>query len=61
MKVLMGKTEYITQYIKNNVRRFELKLSKKNDAELIKHLEQQPNTNKYLKELILQDIKKGGN
>lgn len=57
----MSNSGYITKYIKNNVRRFELKLSKKNDAELIEHLQKQPNTNKYLKELILKDIKKGGN
>lgn len=57
----MSNSGYVTKYIKNNIRRFELKLSKKNDAEIIKHLESKPNTNKYLKELILEDIKKGGN
>ena len=56
----MSNSGYVTKYIKNNIRRFELKLSKKNDAEIIKYLESKPNTNKYLKELILEDIKKGG-
>lgn len=52
---------YVTNYIKKNVRRFELKLSKKNDAELIKHLETKGNVNQYLKELITSDMKKSGN
>lgn len=49
---------YITNYIKKNIRRFELKLSKKNDKDLIDWLEEKDNINEYLKALILQDKKR---
>lgn len=51
-----SRASYITGYIKNNIKRYELKLSKKNDGELIKRLENVPNRNSYLKTLILNDI-----
>ena len=52
-------SEYITKYIKQNVRRFEIKLSKKNDADLIEWLESQGNVNQYIKNLIIKDKKSG--
>ena len=55
----MSKSAYVISYIKNNVRRFEIKLSRKNDAELISWLESKENVNDYIKKLIAQD-KKGG-
>lgn len=54
------RSEYITKYIKNNIRRFEIKLSKKTENDIIAHLQAQPNVNQYIKELIIKDIKKGG-
>lgn len=53
---IKSRASYITGYIKNNIKRYELKLSKKNDGELIKRLENVPNRNSYLKTLILNDI-----
>lgn len=50
------RVEYVTNYIKNNIKRYELKLSKKNDVELIEKLSTVPNVNSYLKELIQKDI-----
>lgn len=52
---------YVVNYIKTNVKRYELKLSKKYDEELISKLATVPNVNSYLKGLIQQDIKKGTN
>ena len=51
-----SRAAYITGYIKNNIKRYELKLSKKNDSELIERLEKVPNRNSYIKNLILNDI-----
>lgn len=53
-------SDYITKYIKTNIRRFEIKLSKKYDAELIDWLESKENITDYIKNLIIND-KKGGN
>lgn len=52
-------SSYITKYIKENIRRFEFKMSKKTDKELIEWLEAQPNKNEYIKSLILADKKRG--
>lgn len=55
----MGRVKYITNYIKTHSRRFELKLSKEKDVEIIAHLENQSNVNQYIKQLIVEDMKKG--
>lgn len=55
------KSEYIVQYTKTNIRRFEIKLSKKYDKEVIDWLESQPNVNQYIKNLVSKDMKKSGN
>jgi len=54
-----SRVEYLVNYTKNNIKRFELKLSRKNDAAIIEHLSKKPNVNQYLKQLIEKDIKKG--
>lgn len=41
---------------KKNARKFSLKLSLNTDKDLIDHLTKQPNVQKYLKDLIRQDI-----
>lgn len=50
-------SKYITNYIKNNVRRFEIKLSKKTEKEIIIWLENKENINEYIKSLIIKDKK----
>lgn len=50
------KAEYDMQYAKENIRRFNLKLNRIHDADLIKRLESQPNFQAYLKELIRKDM-----
>lgn len=57
----MSKSEYITKYIKDNLRRFEIKLNKNTDADLIAWLNRQKPVNQYIKNLIEQDKKKSGN
>jgi len=55
----MGRTEYIVNYVKKNMCRFELRLNKNKDSELIEHLNSQPSINGYLRQLIESDMKKG--
>lgn len=43
------------KYIKKAYQRYELKLKRVEDKELIEHLEQQPNKNDYIKQLIIKD------
>lgn len=50
---------YIQEYNAENYRRISFKLHKTIDAEILEHLEKQPNKNAYLKELIRQDMEKG--
>lgn len=54
------KAEYDMQYAKENIRRFNLKLNRIHDADLIKRLESQPNVQAYLKELIRKDMEAHG-
>ena len=44
-----------TKYIKKAYQRYEFKLKRVEDKELIEHLEQQPNKNDYIKQLIIKD------
>ena len=53
----MSRTNYLVSYVKKNIRRFEIRLSKKNDAEIIAWLESQPNVTDYIKTLIVKDQK----
>ena len=55
----MGRTEYMVNYNRNNLRRFELRLNKNRDSELIEHLNNQSSINAYLRQLVENDIKKG--
>lgn len=50
---------YIVEYNKNNYRRINFSLHKEYDQEIIEQLEKQDNISKYLKDLILADMKKG--
>lgn len=53
------KNEYLTNYIKTNIRRFEIKLSKIYDPDIIKWLESQKNLTEYIKNLVIEDMKRG--
>lgn len=55
----MGRTEYMVNYNRNNLRRFELRLNKNKDSKLIEHLNNQSSINAYLRQLVENDIKKG--
>jgi hypothetical protein len=50
---------YIQEYNEINYRRISFKLHRTIDADLLEHLEKQPNKNAYLKELIRADMEKG--
>lgn len=55
----MGRGKYMAEYVRENISRFELRLSKKKDPDLIEHLNKQPSVNAYLRQLVEKDIKKG--
>lgn len=48
--------KYVQQYIKNNIRQIRLTLNQKTEQDLIDWLEQQPNKQGYLKQLIRSDM-----
>lgn len=55
----MNRSKYIANYVKNNIKRYELRLNKNRDSELIEHLNNQSSINAYLRQLVENDIKKG--
>ena len=55
----MGRAEYMVRYVRNNMCRFELRLNKHRDSELIEHLNNQESINGYLRQLVENDMKKG--
>lgn len=54
-----GRVEYLANYIKTNLKRYELRLNKFRDKEIIDHLSKQRSINRYLRNLIELDMKKG--
>lgn len=44
------------KYIKNHTRRFTIQLSNERDADMIAHLEAQPNVTQYVKSLVAADM-----
>lgn len=50
------KAEYDQKYAKENLRNIRLSLNKEHDADIIAWLDQQPNKQGYLKELVRKDI-----
>ena len=46
----------IVKYDKNNIKRIVLKLNVKTDSDIIQYLNTKDNINKYLKELVRNDI-----
>lgn len=49
---------YIMNYEKENCTRFTLRLSNDYDKDIVEWLDQQPNKNAYLKQLIRNDMNK---
>ncbi len=52
----MNKVAYDQKYIKENIKRYSLNLSKIYDLEIIERLESVQNKSAYIKALILADI-----
>lgn len=50
---------YIADYDKKNTQRVAIKLNKLHDADILEHLDKQPNKQGYIKALIRADIEKG--
>lgn len=48
--------KYVQQYIKDNIRQVRLTLNQKTEQDLIDWLDQQPNKQGYLKQLIRADM-----
>lgn len=53
-----NKLKYIDKYNRENYRRFALKVSIKNDADIIEKLESKESINAYIRDLIRADIEK---
>lgn len=48
--------KYVQTYMKENVKQIKFGLNKKTEADLLDWLEQQPNKQGYIKELIRKDM-----
>lgn len=55
-----SRSDYQTKYEKENIRRFNFKLSRIHDADLVSWIESQDNFQAYLKALIRQDMEAHG-
>ena len=53
-----NKVKYINEYNKQNIKRYELKVNKKLEADLFEYMEKIPNKSEYLKTLVLNDMNK---
>lgn len=51
--------KYVDQYQRENIQRVAVKLNRVHDADILDHLEKQPNKQGYIKALIRADIEKG--
>ena len=54
----MGKTEYMANYEKENLRQIRLKINRKTEPDLIEWIEKQENIQGYIKRLIMDDMEK---
>ena len=56
----MTEKKYARQekYIKNSIRRFVLNVNRNTEADLMEHLEDQKNVQKYIRDLIRADMEK---
>ena len=53
-----NKAEYDNKYIRKNVTRVSVVMSKKHDQDIIEALQNNPSKSSYLKQLIREDLKK---
>ena len=53
-----NKKKYNMRYFKENNKQMGFVLNKRTDADIISFLDQKPNRNAYLKQLIREDMKK---
>lgn len=53
---LKNKAKYNAEYNKQNIKRYELKVNKKLEADLFDYMERVPNKSEYLKTLVLNDM-----
>lgn len=51
--------KYVYEYQRTKTRQVALQLNKVHDADILEHLEKQPNKQGYIKALIRADIEKG--
>ena len=58
MKTSEAQERAVKKYDAANTKSFLLKLNRKTDADIIAHLQQQPNKVAYLKKLIRDDMQK---
>lgn len=56
-KKTFDKSSYDQQYIKNNIIRKVITFNKLHDKELIEYIKDKKNLNKYIKNLIIKDMK----
>lgn len=47
---------YVKEYIRDNIQQIKLGINRKTEAELLEWLENQPNKQGYIKELIRKDM-----
>lgn len=59
LKEKLRASEATTKYIKNHLKRFEVRLNVEKEADVIEHILSKGNTQQYLKDLILRDMEKG--
>lgn len=57
-KTSKEKMEYDMRYHAAKIKQISFKLNRETDADMISHLEAQPNIQGYLKNLIREDMKK---
>lgn len=53
-----NKLTYIREFNKTKTKRYTFTFNKVNDKEIIEHLDNVPNKNDYIRQLILEDMQK---
>ena len=53
-------TKYVEGYLKTNIKQVRVSLNKRNDADVIEWLKEQPSESGYIKRLIRMDMEKNG-
>ena len=52
-----NQTEYITKFVKETYKRYEIRLNKTSDADLIDFIDSKENRTEYIKDLIRKDMR----